>query len=147
MSARRRVLCREIASRSEEVEGLCGEIRALLEACDLPHACFRVELLARECLENAIVHGHGGDGSKKVRLTLSVGRRWIRLDVLDQGPGFDWRQARQKPLAETTASAGRGLYIGALYARRMAFNREGNHITLWLTKKNETGADHGRLHD
>ncbi len=124
----------EIPSRLGEVDGVCREIRSLLRDHGLEGACFSAELLARESLNNAIVHGHRRDERKKVKFDLRVGRRWISLRVLDEGPGFDWRKARETPPPKATVPSGRGLCISALYAQRIRFNRQGNRITLWLKK-------------
>ncbi len=124
----------EIPSRLEEVDRVCREIRSLLRDHGLEEACFSAELLARESLNNAIVHGHRRDERKKVKFDLRAGRRWISLRVLDEGPGFDWRKARKTPPPKATAPSGRGLCISALYAQRIRFNRQGNRITLWLKK-------------
>ena len=127
-------LHREIPSRLGEVDGVCRDMCSLLRENGLEGACFSAELLAREALTNAIVHGHRREEMKKVRFDLRVGRRWIALQVLDEGPGFDWRKARRACLPEDTSASGRGLCISALYAQRITFNRRGNRITLWLEK-------------
>jgi len=129
-----------IPSRVEEAESLCIKIRALLEAAGLAERCFAVELLARECLINAVVHGNGSAADKSVVLNLTVGREWIRLQVSDEGRGFAWRNARRKRL-DTSISSGRGLQIYALYAERVRFNRSGNQIELWVRKAKRTGKE------
>lgn len=140
MGVRRISLHREIPSRLPEVDILCREIRALLEDNGLAAVCFGVELLAREFLNNAIVHGNGRDARKKVALNLHIGRKWIYLQIIDQGNGFDWRKARRAPPPDDTVSSGRGLSISTLYAQRIAFNQRGNQVTLWLKKENKGGS-------
>ncbi len=127
-------LHREIPSRLREVDGVCREICFLLKDHGLEGACFSADLLARESLNNAILHGHQRDKRKKVKFDLRVGRRWISLRVLDEGPGFNWRKARRASLPLATAPGGRGLHISAQYAQKITFNRRGNGITLWLKK-------------
>jgi serine/threonine-protein kinase RsbW len=131
-------LCQTIPSQLDEVDSLCLKIRELLKSNCLGEACFGVELLARECLNNAVIHGNRGDAEKSIELSLFVGRKWIRLQVSDQGPGFAWRETRQKS-SDTAASSGRGLNLYELYARRVEFNDSGNRITLWISKKNQRG--------
>jgi serine/threonine-protein kinase RsbW len=127
-------LFREFPSRLKAVEPLCREIRALLQANGLAEVLFPVELSARECLNNAILHGNEGKASRRVGLELHIGRRWIRLQVTDEGRGFPWRAARSVSLQDGMATHGRGLSICLLYAHRVAFNQRGNRITLWLGK-------------
>jgi anti-anti-sigma factor len=133
-------LCAKIASRLGEAESLCMKIRELMRANDLVRLSFPVELLARECLANAVLHGNRKQEDKSVSLRLWLGRDWIRLQVSDEGPGFAWQKALRKE-ADVTASSGRGLRLCALYAERVRFNRRGNEITLWINKKSEKGKE------
>jgi serine/threonine-protein kinase RsbW len=133
LSHSQRIFHREITSRFEEVDTACSEIRAFLSANNLAAHSFTVELVARELLNNAILHGNRKQADKKVTLSLHVGRRWLRLEIADEGEGFNWRQARATA-ATPSATSGRGLMIGKLYADRLSFNRIGNRVTLWLDK-------------
>jgi serine/threonine-protein kinase RsbW len=136
----------EIPSRMADADSLCLKIRDLLQTKDLGQACFAVELLARECLNNAVIHGNRNNADKFIMLRLWVGRAWIRLQISDEGPGFAWRKAKRKRL-DTHAPSGRGLQLCDLYAGRVRFNRSGNQITLWINKKKSTRKDecNGRL--
>ncbi len=125
--------CRTIASRLTEVDGLCLSIRMWLKQGALMAECFAVELLARESLNNAVTHANRGNVDGRIRLELRAGRKWIRLQVTDTGPGFGWRKARRKRY-EFDSESGRGLALFALYAEQVRFNRRGNQITLWLRR-------------
>ncbi len=137
-------LCQTIPSRVEEAESLCMRVRNLMEGAGLAERGFAVELLARECLVNAVVHGNRNAADKAVVLNLTVGREWIRLQVSDEGPGFPWRQARQKRL-DTTTCGGRGLQLYELYAERVSFNRSGNQIELWIRKTKRARKEDGTM--
>jgi len=130
-------LHRNLASRLVEVEALCHELRALFTPEPLAASAFAVELLARETLNNAVLHGNAGDEGKRVVFELHCGRKWIRLSVSDQGPGFNWKN-RPQALPSDIADGGRGLPILALYAERLQFNRAGNRVTLWLRRPPES---------
>ena len=121
-----------LASSLGAVDAACREIRTLIEGHGLAAAGFAVELAAREAMCNAVVHGNRGDAAKRVRLDLGIGRRWIRMQVADDGTGFDWRRRARTP--DPTRTSGRGLALCSLYATRIAFNRSGNRITLWFEK-------------
>jgi serine/threonine-protein kinase RsbW len=125
-------LNRVMPSRLEEVEGVCREVRALGKEHGPNSVVFGLELTLRECLNNAIIHGNRRDPAKRVALDLLWRPKWIWVRVTDEGPGFDWRSVRQKPLADSTATSGRGLSIAAGYAQRVRFNPSGNQITLWF---------------
>ena len=126
-------LRRELPSRLAEVEAFCHELRALCRRESLSSRAFAVELVAREALNNAVLHGNAGDEKKRVTFELRCGREWIRLSIRDEGPGFHWR-ARRREVPSGAADSGRGLPILALYAARVQFNRCGNRVTLWLRK-------------
>ena len=81
-----------------DVDSLCLKIRHMLQANGLRPACFPVELLARECLNNAVIHGNRNDADKSIVLRLSVGREWIRLQVSDEGPGFRLAKGASKQI-------------------------------------------------
>jgi len=130
----------KIASRRDEAELLCLKIRDLLQTNGLSQFCFAIELLARECVANAVNHGNGNDPAKSIVLRLRVGRAWIRLQVTDEGAGFAWREAMQKTTG-TVEVSGRGLRLYALYADRFRFNRSGNRITLWIGNKQTGNGD------
>jgi len=122
-----------IASRLTEVDSLCRSIRMRLQEAGLTAECFAVELLARESLNNAVTHGNRSHADKTVWLELRVGRKWIRLQVSDEGPGFNWRKARHRR-CELESESGRGMALFAHYAEQVRFNRCGSQITLWLRR-------------
>jgi anti-sigma regulatory factor (Ser/Thr protein kinase) len=59
----------------------------------------------------------------------------MSLQVTDEGQGFNWRRMRGRPLTDSNATSGRGLFLITAYADRVRFNRKGNQITLWLRKQ------------
>ena len=138
---------REIRSDFAEADSLCLEIRSHLAEGGQAAVSFPVELVARECIENAILHGNHRDASKKVSLSLHIGRKYIHLQIMDEGKGFNWRKANKASLPEVTAVNGRGLAISSLYAERITYNARGNQIRLRLKKENEGGLKHGGIHN
>jgi anti-sigma regulatory factor (Ser/Thr protein kinase) len=115
------------------VDHLCRSLRNWLDEEGLAATSFALELLARESLNNAVIHVNRSFADRTIRLELHVGRKWIRLQVADEGPGFDWRMARRRQ-CRLNSESGRGLTICALYSERVRFNRSGNQITLWLRR-------------
>lgn len=131
--ARSSCLRRAIPSRLEQVDRVCDELRTFLRERELEAMTFGIELVARECLNNAILHGNAGNRRKRVKLQLLCGRKWISVQVSDEGAGFNWRKARGAGL-NLAATSGRGLPILKHYADRIRFNRRGNQVTLWLNR-------------
>jgi serine/threonine-protein kinase RsbW len=130
-------LCRTIHSRLEEVNAVCLRVRALLSAAGLQKKSFVVELMTRECLNNAVLHGNKGNRQKQVGFTLSCGRSWICVQIADEGEGFNWRRARREPV-DWSSTSGRGLSIVRSFADEVRFNRRGNQITFRLRRKPTT---------
>ena len=122
-----------VPSRVEEVEGVCAFARELLTSAGLESRQFDVDLLLREFMTNAVIHGNASDRNKWVEVDFCIGPKWIKLRIADEGPGFRWRTKSRIPPDERAAS-GRGLAIGALYAHRIRYNNAGNQVTLWIGK-------------
>jgi anti-sigma regulatory factor (Ser/Thr protein kinase) len=126
---------KEIPSRLEEVDAVCLELRALLQEQGLASSGFALELVARECLNNAVLHGNGGDSGKIVVLNLLCREGRLRLQVSDEGEGIARRDPGPTLPANIDAVNGRGMFIVQTYAERVRFNPRGNQITLWLRQQ------------
>lgn len=134
-------ITRTLAPSLRAVDRVCADVRKRLK----PHASaadwYGVELLLREALTNAVLHGSGHEPHRRVRCEVRIGPRKARLAVADDGPGFDWRAALAADTRDT-ATCGRGLKIYGLYADRVSFNDAGNRIVLerWLGRAEVPGA-------
>lgn len=127
-----------MASQFEEVEKVCKELRSVCEQRGWATVGFGMELVLRECLNNAILHGNRRDAAKRVYLGLRSRPPWILLQVADEGPGFDWRAMRRRGLPQDDSTNGRGLCIAQVYARRVRFNASGNQISLWFQQPSDS---------
>ena len=99
--------------------------RELLDRAD----CFAAELLVREALTNAVVHGCHTDPNKQVRCSLRLKGLRLLIVVEDDGDGFDWRAAWGN-VAKFPECSGRGIEILRKYARRVRYNDKGNAVAL-----------------
>lgn len=113
------------------VEEFCLQFRHWV-TCGLMPDTFGAELLLREAMTNAVVHGCKSDASKRVSCVVRVHSDRFLIVVRDSGAGFDWR-VRGVPHANDDACSGRGLEIYQCFASRVRFNRQGN--TIFLFKK------------
>jgi serine/threonine-protein kinase RsbW len=125
--------CRTIPSVLTEVGSVCSQARDLLKSHQQDLHCFAVDLLLHEFINNAIIHGNRLNGLKEVSVSLRIGRHWIRMQIADQGNGFNWKR-RNLHIPDSDLTGGRGLLIGMQYAQRIAFNRTGSQVTLWIRK-------------
>jgi len=113
----------------EAVEEFFVEFRRRSSAMLNRENCFAAELLVREALTNAVLHGSHGDASKDVRCILRLRSRRLFIAVQDDGEGFDWRAARSA-IAKIPECSGRGMQILRTYANRVRFNDKGNAVTI-----------------
>jgi serine/threonine-protein kinase RsbW len=114
----------------DNVEKVCTSALAALEEYSLQiKELFSIELLLRESLNNAVIHGCHENPLLSFSCSLMITDQAVVIEVADEGPGFDWRgklQAKPVNLDET----GRGLLIYDIYANSVKFNESGNCITL-----------------
>src|SRR5437660_265014 len=101
-----------LSSRFENIEmaqHLCGK---LLEGWDLSEETKHWILMAlREGLANAIKHGNEQNLEKRVHLEMNVSGDTLRIQIQDEGRGFD-PQKVEDPLAPENRlkTSGRGIF-------------------------------------
>ena len=101
------------------------ENRSLLDSVN----CFGAELLLREALTNAVVHGCHADPHMQVRCVLRLKGRRLLIAVEDDGDGFDWRLARDTS-PNLSDCSGRGMEILRKYANHVRYNDRGNVVAM-----------------
>jgi serine/threonine-protein kinase RsbW len=131
MRSRRRVceLRATLPATLEAIEGLCAEFRLRNRNGATPGLGFAAELLLREALTNAVVHGSRADPSRQIRCTLRLRPGRLIISVQDDGGGFDWRAAFSRRSGDRETS-GRGMEILRAYSSRVRFNARGNSVTI-----------------
>ena len=83
----------EMDTGLENVDRCVERIRLFLEDRNGEEHLFPLSLLAREALNNAMIHGNGMDPGKRVRFRLLEREGGFDLEIEDDGPGFDERIA------------------------------------------------------
>lgn len=111
------------------VDRSISRIRIFLEERDGAEHLFPLSLLAREALNNAMIHGNRLDAAKTVHFKLLAREGGFDLDVEDQGQGFAW-QEKLHAVSDVTADHGRGHEIYRNFARAVRYNATGNALTL-----------------
>jgi anti-sigma regulatory factor (Ser/Thr protein kinase) len=93
---------------------------------------FRLRVLLTEAISNSILFGARGDPARRVRIEAALTDDSIRLEVTDDGPGFDPGAVPDPTLPDKVARPiGRGLFLIKSLADHVEFNPQGN--TIWMT--------------
>ena len=90
---------------------------------------FPAELLLREALTNAAMHGSGGEPAMSIRCIVRLKPGRLVIAVRDDGIGFPWREVWGR-IAAASATRGRGIEIFRHYASSVRFSSRGNGVTL-----------------
>ncbi|NCD24842.1 MAG: ATP-binding protein [Deltaproteobacteria bacterium] len=116
-------------STLENVDRAIAVLRTFLEKNAADRHLFPLSLLAREALNNAVIHGNGLNAEKLVLFRVSRRGQDFRLEIADQGPGFDWR-AHLGARSDISRENGRGHEIFRIYASAIGYNEHGTRVTL-----------------
>ncbi len=97
-----------------------------------PRTLFRLRMLLAESISNSILFGAAGNPERRVRIEARVNAERIRLEVTDDGPGFDPSEVPDPTLPDgLERPIGRGLFLIRHLADQVEFNDRGN--TIWMT--------------
>ena len=96
-----------------------------------PSDIFAIHLAAEEAIVNAIVHGNKLDPEKVVRVACVVSPTLARVEVTDEGPGFDPGSVPDCRLEERLdAPNGRGVMLMRTFMTRIEYNARGNRVLM-----------------
>ena len=100
------------------------------------HDIFGVHLAVDEALVNAILHGNASDQRKHVRFSCRISPRKIRVEITDEGPGFD-PDSLPDPTdaAHLNRPGGRGVMLMRAFMSRVEFRDRGNHVVLEMERR------------
>jgi serine/threonine-protein kinase RsbW len=97
---------------------------------------FHLRVAIAEALTNAIVAGNQEDRSKTVLVQAELGAELVRVEITDQGPGFDPALVAPPLLPEDLEqSSGRGLFLIRSLVDDVRFNEQGNSICMTLHRR------------
>ena len=96
-----------------------------------PSDIFAIHLAAEEAIVNAIVHGNKLDPSKVVQVACVVSPTLARIEVTDEGPGFDPSSLPDCRLEDRLdAPNGRGVMLMRTFMTRIEYNARGNRVLM-----------------
>ena len=92
---------------------------------------FGVHLAVDEALINAILHGNAMDDAKHVRFCCRLSPEKVRVEITDEGPGFNPDSLPDPTDAEhLNCPGGRGVLLMRSFMSRVEFRDHGNHVVL-----------------
>lgn len=102
-----------------------------------------IELAVREALVNAIVHGNGGNASKRVDVGCSCYMSGeVAIKVRDHGPGFDTETVPDPTAPENKlVTHGRGIYLMKALMDDVSFE-DGGAVVRMRKKSNTDSVKH-----
>lgn len=90
---------------------------------------FFFELMLREALDNAIIHGCNSDPTRRVNIAARITDNRVKICISDHGEGFDW-QSKMAEIHNPLSTSGLGIPIMLKYSSRLSYNRRGNRLIL-----------------
>ena len=94
---------------------------------------FNLRTALAEALANAILYGNRQDPAKLVHVRVELGREGVRIQVTDDGAGFDPSSVPDPTTAENLErEEGRGLFVLRHLVDHVTFNEKGNCVCLTL---------------
>jgi len=96
-----------------------------------PDLDFKIELVIRELMANAIKYGSTAKGESIICINCLKKDDIIKITVEDSGTGFSWDKLNLKEMP-MLAESGRGLPLVYELADQLEFNDSGNKVTVYL---------------
>lgn len=124
-----KVIRKKILANVENLDRLCVELRENLGDRRLEAELFACDLLLREVMLNAIMHGCPETSEGMVSCKLSFFSDGLQITVQDEGCGFDRNVWLVRPY-DPDKDSGRGLMIIRRYADRFRYNYSGNCLSV-----------------
>ena len=122
----------QIPSEAEAGQKAGQRIIELLERLDFPvKDVWGVRLALEEALANAIKHGNRMDAQKSVRIACQVSLEKVRIEIEDEGSGFDWNHLPDPTdLENLEKPCGRGVMLMRAFLNVVEYNEQGNKVIL-----------------
>ena len=125
------------SSDLKHIDKTAEETKLFLAGLGKKDHTFTILLIIREALINATIHGNRCDAQKKVTFEIEYQNNKFVIQVIDNGPGFDYEKIFKKQ-QDTSLESGRGLFIMKTYASKVNYNKKGNHLTIEMLIDKQT---------
>ncbi len=147
-TANARSLAIDFSAELENIDRASSAVQTFLEDVGFQEVLFGVELVLREVLLNAVIHGCGSNPDRMIDCRLGVDDDVLTLVVGDKGEGFQ-PPADFEEIPPPDIAGSRGGAILRQYATSYSYNDVGNEITIHFNvnhpgKKTVSGKSWGK---
>ncbi len=118
-------------SSLDEVDIQVMNLLAILDEKFTAYNRFALDLVLRETLNNAVIHGNKRDPECSIQFSIKLKDNRFIIVAEDEGAGFDWRSALHRESVRGY-DHGRGFPILQSYCSVIELNEKGNEIRLSL---------------
>jgi len=129
-------LSSQFKSTLEEVD---LQVSALLNALDekqISYDRFSLDLILREALNNAVIHGNQNDPELMIYFSIMLIGNWFHVRIEDQGDGFDYA-SNMGTVPNSDSERGRGFPIIRHYGEEVMLNAKGNKISFKIAQNDK----------
>ncbi|WP_028574385.1 ATP-binding protein [Desulfonatronovibrio hydrogenovorans] len=93
---------------------------------------FKVALVLRESLNNAVIHGAGQDQSLRVGCRAALSENRVLFEISSPGQGFDWEVCMAESPVGSTSPGGWGLFLIKEYSDGFEYSESGRVLKFWF---------------
>lgn len=119
----------DLKATLQNIDIFCDKAENMLKKNNLEDYVFPVQMLLREALTNAVVHGCRTNPDFIIKTYFEIFNECIIIVIEDPGDGFDWIHCNDSGYS-LPANSGRGLLILQKYASEYNYNKIGNVIRI-----------------
>jgi anti-sigma regulatory factor (Ser/Thr protein kinase) len=122
---------KQFFSDLDQVDRQVGILLQYLDETLPEYNRFALDLVLRETLNNAVIHGNDQHHGRMVEFVLKLKAGQFTVTVTDEGNGFDWRYHARKETVQDD-DHGRGFPIMRMYCTSFDHNEKGNQVVFTL---------------
>jgi serine/threonine-protein kinase RsbW len=92
-----------------------------------------IMIAVTESVNNAIKHGNSGNPKKNVKLSMALNENTLRVEIEDEGPGFDYENLPDPTAPENIDKpSGRGIFLMKQLSDEVHFKNNGTLVELYF---------------
>jgi serine/threonine-protein kinase RsbW len=125
-----------VANGSDELEQMQRTLLTVVESMAYDAtSTFAIRLALEEALSNAFKHGNKDQPGTTVTVACRIGPQAVRIEVEDQGPGFDPLSVPDPTVEENIEiPSGRGLVLMRAFMTEVEIPPPGNRVRLTFVR-------------